>query len=692
MSSPSVTHSTPPVVSQASSHSGYLSMFHSRVSELQGTQLFPSLESAAMCESPPRSQSRFLTKNLHSNLSTSRWTLTCHWYIFLLENLLIFMFMFLSSILSLSFPVGSTRTSPCFQFYVFLSVPHESGPSFPILHAKSFINTISNMLLDNPPAPSKSPFIFKTDPDSLTHNTKILESFDFDMSKVISHFNDTEIGYGSEFRSASVLEPLLHLHPLWIHFKDYLLHGFSCLTQPTSDDDRLSCVDQAILRGNHTSAIQHHSILHVLCFKDMSMGYQLPFQPHALQHVKHGLVAPYGIVSQSTINGRGEIMPKHRLAHDQSFCYVPNVSLNSLVLDDSLPPLQCGHCVNRILHYVHALRFNDSSRIMLIAKYDVKSACRRGTLNGTLASMCLTLLGSIALMSLRLTFGGKFCPHVWCVVTEILADLANDLLSCKHWDIHRLHSPHSLNVHHPTFLDDSIPFISALPADVSVPIHPIGKVDVYVDDTITIGYYDPTTWRKLSGAVLLALHIIGRPLHANEPIDRDDFLSLSKFLGEGTLSEVKTVLGWTINTRSFLMSLSDDKFSSWSTHLKEAITLRRMSCTDLECLVGRLHHAAQIQPLSRYFLHRLRSLSCTHSSKRFIYMCNDCIEFYFVGEISTSVEPRRQCELMCLPLSLPCSDPGRLRTWFWRFLCAVWSCLEILHTYQPSESGFHQLP
>ena len=37
-------------------------------------------------------------------------------------------------------------------------------------------------------------------------------------------------------------------------------------------------------------------------------------------------------------------------------------------------------------------------------------------------------------MSLRLPFGGTYCVHVWCVISEFICDVTNALRKCKNWD------------------------------------------------------------------------------------------------------------------------------------------------------------------------------------------------------------------------------------------------------------------
>ena len=60
-------------------------------------------------------------------------------------------------------------------------------------------------------APCKSPVKFELSSEAIKYNTKLLESFQYDISKLISAYPDSELGYGSEFRPVEVLEPLFKL-------------------------------------------------------------------------------------------------------------------------------------------------------------------------------------------------------------------------------------------------------------------------------------------------------------------------------------------------------------------------------------------------------------------------------------------------------------------------------------------------
>jgi hypothetical protein len=72
----------------------------------------------------------------------------------------------------------------------------------------------------------------------------------------------------------------------------------------------------------------------------------------------------------------------------------------------------------------------------------------------------------------------------------------------------------------------------------------------------------------------------------NDPIPREDCLSLNKLAEEGQLAEKFTILGWNINTRTLTISLPDKKFKTWSKDLEQIINKRKVSFSMLESTLG----------------------------------------------------------------------------------------------------------
>ena len=65
--------------------------------------------------------------------------------------------------------------------------------------------------------------------------------------------------------------------------------------------------------------------------------------------------------------------------------------------------------------------------------------------------------------------------------------------------------------------------------------------------TIVLDTKDEEHLIRAKGAVPLALHSVFRPTQEDEPVKRDNILSLRKLYGKGALAEVKIVLGWLLD-------------------------------------------------------------------------------------------------------------------------------------------------
>ena len=64
----------------------------------------------------------------------------------------------------------------------------------------------------------------------------------------------------------------------------------------------------------------------------------------------------------------------------------------------------------------------------------------------------------------------------------MITDLGNDLLSCDYWDSNELHSPHIKKLKETSFLYESMPFVTALAADVVFHPDKCGRSDTQIDE------------------------------------------------------------------------------------------------------------------------------------------------------------------------------------------------------------------
>jgi hypothetical protein len=143
---------------------------------------------------------------------------------------------------------------------------------------------------------------------------------------------------------------------------------------------------------------------------------------------------------------------------------------------------------------------------------------------------------------------------------------------------------------------------------VDVPFNDDGLADCYLDDIPPVCVDIGDNADRCAAALPLALHILGRPLALDEPIARDDLLSVKKTLGEGQMAEQRVVLGWQYNTGSLCIELTEDKHTRWDKAIALHLTTKTVEIEDLETTVGRLGHVGMMLPASRHFLGRLRHL------------------------------------------------------------------------------------
>ena len=178
-----------------------------------------------------------------------------------------------------------------------------------------------------------------------------------------------------------------------------------------------------------------------------------------------------------------------------------------------------------------------------------------------------TNTNEIAVIMSRLPFGSLPAPAEFSQLSDVIFDLANDLITCDEWDPDKLPAPLATHIPLTKRIKDSIPFANALDPDVTLPINMKSTCDGYIDDGIAIVLDNTDTTKMVERtrqAMVMALHTIFRPNAGEEQrMPRPEADYLRKLAAEGGLAEEGTVLGWHINTRSLKISLPDNKAVGW---------------------------------------------------------------------------------------------------------------------------------
>ena len=517
---------------------------------------------------------------------------------------------------------------------------------------QEFMAVVEDLFLNQDPsrACEKPLFTFALTEEAAKSNEKVLEKFNFSLPLALKAQRNSPLYFGSEFQPIEKLERLLSKHPLWPLVKVYLRDGITFPLAPISDALRCQDCASMVARGNHKSAKTPEGLKLVRehMTADVEHGFALPLPMSCLKHFQNqGSIAPLGVQDQSSLTDDGVRIPKWRMTHDQTFPgEASKLSVNKRVLKEELPKCLYGHALLRMLHFIVHLRYLHPDKKILLGKFDLKAAFRRAHLSPESALESMSKLDDTLLVSLRLTFGGAPCPPTWSCISETICDLANDLMVCPAWDHTKLRSPIQAIIPPPARLPEHIPLGPAVKLAVTFPREEQGKTELFIDDFAPIALDVGDNVERVACAVPLAIHTMGRQLSPNEPLPRDDLVSLSKLAAEGKMEETKIMLGWVINTRSMLLHLPINKFNGWSNDIRAAIAKTIIDGSTLETMTGRLNHAAMALTNMRHFLSRLRKLAyvatqCKWGKARLTQNVKDdltlCLEFLAMARDGVSL-------------------------------------------------------
>ena len=491
------------------------------------------------------------------------------------------------------------------------------GPNDSFTPPSWFIVALRELTSQQTRTPGKSPVRFEPTNEAAEQNERLLESVDFELDKLFAKYTDTTLGYGSEFRTVKELKPLIGTHPNFLALSQLLTSGMSYVfTRELDQATKLVELETLLARGNHKSAKDFPKEVGELLAKDVLHGFTIPLPISAVLRIPNAAIQPLGLVSQWTLDAGGQRVVKRRMTQDLSFSSQKAeepVSINSRIDMSAYAEMIYGWCLPRIIHYTLALRQKFPWLRILICKYDYSDAYRRIAHSASAAAQTIAIHNGMAFLSLRLTFGGSPNPPTWCLFSEMVTDLANEISQCTEWDPEELFSPAQPTTPEPRRLADTIPLATCRPMAVAIPIADtgmIGRVDGFIDDLINVFLNTPSNCARQPHVVPLAMHVTSRP-HAGdgaEPIPRRPILSIPKLMAEGSPDEVQIVPGWQIDTRRLMISLPDDKYHAWLGELTRIEQTGQCRFKELDQLIGRLNHSAYVVPITGNFLSRLRSL------------------------------------------------------------------------------------
>lgn len=496
------------------------------------------------------------------------------------------------------------------------------------------LDRLSTLLSSSPRPRTQSKFRFEFSTEAAQHNGNVLAEHNFDLASAVLEDPDSHLQFGAEFRDVPQLEPIFQGHPLWPRMKQVLQFGARFPLRPLDPETQRSDLEAAIEFGNHKSARENNSEILKSLANEVERGWQLPIPIYVAKKLPGAAIGPLGMANQLKLLADGSRIPAFRTTHNMSWDFTPDCSVNHRVLHDALTPCVYGFGLKRFIHQIILMRtFYGPGVPLLLGKIDLKSAFRRVQAHLDLAVQTITttlgipkdeihehlLPEDIALIALRLTFGGAGNPSIFGEVSEPITDLTNVLAECQSWPqeypdltpqhAHLLGEMKLVEPERPE--DPPVPYALAKPMLVQPTLKERGSADCFIDDIFSLAPFLPKlglTAHRLVHATMVAIDAIGRDPSSADVLARDFLLSVSKTTAEGTPTERLTILGWLLDTRRLLILLPHDKFIAWTADIDEILqdSRQRVPVKVLESLIGRCEHVVNVIPEAGHFLGLLR--------------------------------------------------------------------------------------
>ena len=463
--------------------------------------------------------------------------------------------------------------------------------------------------------PNNAPiFKFDNTREAAAANSDTLRYFNYDLNKAIHSKKNTILHPGSEFRPINDLRPLLKHHMDWSKLEQILAEGVRYSFPKNlkyTDEVKRADLLAAVRKGNNNSAKHPDAKANILknYSKEVRQAWMIPFNKETITKIIGASVIPIGITHQMTLDAEGNKIKKQRTTHDLSRPWESGHSVNNMIDKDLMDPCLFGFCLSRILHGIHAMRNKYTHLPIFISKIDLDSAFRRIHVFIQHALLSFTIVNQFTYFLSRLPFGASDAPSKHDTPSNITVDLGQALMDDETWDPNQVHSPQACQIPPLIRQEEMTPFGQAHPLAVNIQAKDC-FADGYVDDLISVAINTTQSTLRARHGIALAAHTIFRPTNKDDPLPRNDILSIAKLLAESRLEEIKTVLGWVINTRLFCISLPSEKSQRWLLDIKAILekidSKSPITTKEWQSIIGKLNNASYIFREGRFFLSRLR--------------------------------------------------------------------------------------
>jgi hypothetical protein len=310
-----------------------------------------------------------------------------------------------------------------------------------------------------------------------------------------------------------------------------------------------------VRRGPHKSCLSHLDFIRTEMLDFVKKGYWVVLPYRLVKDLTHLRLSPLGVVPQR------ERRP--RLIVDYTFNGVNEDTLRMMPSE----AMQFGRALERVLYSIH--HASPHFGPVYISKTDLADGFYRVPLTSSGIPNLGVILPrfpneeQLIAFPLVLPMGWVESPPAFCVATETVADLANDLPASLSLPKHPLEDVASTNpvlsLPEISLSSDSQcdPSRSRSTTDAKPPLshvlrpfrRPVALHDIYMDDFISLVQGSPRRRRQHIRGLLHSIDQVFRPLDDHDSPLRQHVPSIKKFQkGDGSLQVVKSVLGWIINT------------------------------------------------------------------------------------------------------------------------------------------------
>jgi hypothetical protein len=139
--------------------------------------------------------------------------------------------------------------------------------------------------------PKQAPVEFSTLPEALQANDELLREYDYDLAKLINAFQETTLGYGSEFRPVEQLKKVLGGHPQYETLAQLITKGMNYrFNRELTEEERKKELQGMLQRGNHKSTEAATDTAAQLLEKDVTHGFSIPVSTATVEKIKGAMV------------------------------------------------------------------------------------------------------------------------------------------------------------------------------------------------------------------------------------------------------------------------------------------------------------------------------------------------------------------------------------------------------------------